>query len=205
MQKFLWMGKRKKTGVARRDLGTFLKSLFHFYCGASSGTRKKWWSSKKKKKKTLSAATFQSGGCLLTHSLFSHRGKAEKSCTCGRLKETRRFSRQAHRRQRCFLTKGGRKTCNYWKGCHSSTCCFASLLKWIWDSCYLGNCSLRSTEAQMTHRSHFQGILAADIWFNMVSRQTALYLKSLISNKWLIGPPLALGFSLTLSLSSKPA
>lgn len=23
------------TGVARRDLGTFLKSLFHFYCGAS--------------------------------------------------------------------------------------------------------------------------------------------------------------------------
>lgn len=33
--------KKKKTGVARRDLGTFLKSLFHFYCGASRGTRKK--------------------------------------------------------------------------------------------------------------------------------------------------------------------
>lgn len=34
-------GEKKKTGVARRDLGTFLKSLFRFYCGASSGTRKK--------------------------------------------------------------------------------------------------------------------------------------------------------------------
>lgn len=34
-------GGKKKTGVARRDLGTFLKSLFRFYCSASSGTRKK--------------------------------------------------------------------------------------------------------------------------------------------------------------------
>lgn len=141
-----------------------------------------------KKEKDAECSYFSIGRLLADTFAVSSPGKAGKSCTWGRLKETRRFSCQARRRRRCILTKGGRKTCNYWKGCRSSTCCFAPLLKWIWDSCYLGNCSLRSAEAQMTHRSHFQGILAADVWFNVVSRQIDLYLKSLISNKWLIGP-----------------